>query len=255
MVWTWLLPLLLVPPSAGLLSGWLSGISMSPVVGVVIPILVGLLGAFGLPQALRSFRSSTLVDGVLSMQEIKKLDATSLTAVKLEANRLVEQPTWLPTVAGLGVLLFFGAFYLGVSVGIRDRIPQYPAISEVVTGVTLQHEERLAILKLSWGLKQVGLPTAEYVKTINDALVPVLSDKTLSPQARAQKIQTAVLYLLGESSTNNQKPDSATGTLASVYLKSSLLSKLGAIDNKLRQGFITPKQAYEELSQHVREAK
>jgi hypothetical protein len=220
---------------------------MSPVASTLIPVIVGLLGAIGFRQAAQQIQSSALADHVLKIPEVQGLTDVTQNTIRQHVIAFTGRPTWLPTIAGIGILAFFCACYLGMLFGIRNRVPQYPTLTTVLPKVTSASPVELASLyRLTWHLKSSGLPPEQYSEAMAAIFDPIFKADSADQAARTELVLGAVAQIA-------PKEASVKGlSLPDIFLKADVVSMIDSIDNKRRQNLITDKQAYEELRQHLK---
>jgi hypothetical protein len=133
------------------LLGWLTGVSKSPIVAAIAPLIFGLLALVGLGVGW-TYSSRRWADWL----------RTSVTAVL--------------------VIVFCIAFNKGVSEGSYDRVDAYQNFSTIVTasGTTLKPETYAAFHRFRLQARQADVPSGDFKAVVRDVFVPILTqeDKT-----------------------------------------------------------------------------
>jgi hypothetical protein len=149
------------------LLGWLTGVSKSPIVAAIAPLIFGLLALVGLG-----------VGWTYSNRRWADWLRTSVTAVL--------------------VIVFCIAFNKGVSEGSYDRVDAYQNFSTIVTasGTTLKPETYAAFHRFRLQARQADVPSGDFKAVVRDVFVPILTqeDKTQvdeQMQAAVRELESA----------------------------------------------------------------
>ena len=70
---SWLIPVVVTLPFMGYLTGWLVGSSKTPVVGIVLPFLFGLIGAITINSIRESIKGESYYNELMKIGEVKNL--------------------------------------------------------------------------------------------------------------------------------------------------------------------------------------
>jgi hypothetical protein len=112
---------------SGLLVGWLTGISNSPVVSTIIPLVFSLIGAFSYTFILRSKTTENIA------RRIRRLDLDESTKSKLAGLTDDGSTTsWTRAFWALGVILFSVSCYFGAQIGIADRTANFDDTTDLL---------------------------------------------------------------------------------------------------------------------------
>ncbi|MCP4643766.1 MAG: hypothetical protein GY851_25195 [bacterium] len=151
---------LLAVVSVGLFVGWLVGVSASPVVSTVLPLVFSLLGGLGLGYAAVLSRLKAANDKIEALG--KGIPANTQGAPDSEPLH-VDYPSILWSVA---VTVFCVACYWGIQEGIEDRIPPYPPLQKWLPedhDLTPGEMADAHCLRLTLQAKQVDAATASNI--------------------------------------------------------------------------------------------
>ena len=169
---SWLLPTVAFF-LVGMLIGWLTGLSNSPVTSAVIPVAFSLIGAF----------SFGLIEKTPKLEKawelISKLDLTEQTTNRL-ADAIGTKPnsTNLRSFWALSVIVFAFGCFLGVNQGIQQRAPQHPTtqglVSKVIKSKDAINEREFANLtNLHFRLIRLGTPSNVIEEIFTNSVRPI----------------------------------------------------------------------------------
>lgn len=206
------IPLVAVFPVTGYFVGWLTGSSITPVVGTLLPLVFALLGALSWKSLSEGAASRKLIE---TIQE--KLTSEEITAI---ASQLSDQRSriWLGAFWALGVTLFSIAAFLGTKAGIAVRIPQYPALNQMSNLSCVSPMDRSRLYGIRWDFLGRGIPADDATQAFQDVLVPLL---TIGDEENRQtKLDAACDHMgvrkaspqIGASNRQNGVPSPAPAT-------------------------------------------
>ena len=155
-------------PAMGALTGWLVGLSESPVVASLLPLIFGLFG--GLGYGLLGKRTSEQ----RLREKLAGLDQAMREAVETVLTTRA-RPLEMPVLWSIGVVLFCAACAVGVHFGLNARMPVYGPISQWVDVGKLQPSEGALLYGLRWKLQTAGVTDAEAAEFFGKVIKPVLA--------------------------------------------------------------------------------
>lgn len=155
-------------PAMGALTGWLVGLSNSPVLASLLPLIFGLFGALG--YGLLEKRS--LEQGL--REKLAGLDEAVRGQVEVVLG-IQRKPLAMPVLWSVGVVLFCAACAGGVYLGLDTRLPKYEPMSQWVDGQTLQPDEGALLYGLRWKLQNAGVSETEAAELFGQVIQPVLA--------------------------------------------------------------------------------
>jgi hypothetical protein len=165
----WLL-LIAVFPVAGWLTGWLVGQSRTPVVGALLPLLFGLAGALTYGLLDRSVKGQAVLKALK-----EELDPVAFEKVQPVVAEQLKESLWLPAFWALGVILFCGACYGGLRIGLSFRVPEYPPLEELMKGAQPTDKEWALLYTMRWHLQANNTPVEDVKRLFEHAIRPALS--------------------------------------------------------------------------------
>jgi len=170
--------LVAVFPVVGLFTGWTVGKSESPVVNTLLPLVFGLLGALSLGLL------DSRVRGARLAELLKSLDSD----LRERVLRLLEVPRdtslRLPAFWALGVLLFCGACYGGIRIGMASKTVAYTPLHEIEAikqdFTALGPVAKGRTYRLWWYLQSAGLPEDEARVFLATTVMPLAKEESTS---------------------------------------------------------------------------
>ena len=180
----------------GLMAGFLAGISSSPVVGSLLTVLAGFVGAIGASALERFGRNQEIkkrLEGAISSIRDKSagsdkgLDETAekqLLGV-LEPDTTAAQ---LPKQWQLGIMVFLVTLALGIPAGGWVRVLHYPTFEELLDETKVDKEKtpkkvKGAMYALYVRCKVSRLPRKDMVDLFAQVVAPMTADKDWSQSA------------------------------------------------------------------------
>lgn len=166
-----------------LIVGWVIGFfvgeSRVPVMGTLIPLIIGLLSVVSLGFFDRQATLEKVFNGIKEAQEERAIDIGTLAELK---RRLGTEPNYFTAVFWL---FWVGAFttgcYFGLQKGIHFRVPQYPAVSELVQGTKPTPYEISLLNELCWHLQSNHRSEEEVHELFQTSIKPILAEKDFEP--------------------------------------------------------------------------
>jgi len=165
--------------TTGVFIGWLVGASNSPVVYALLPLLFGLIGGFSFSRIENraqedSYRSKLigLTDDTETQEKISK------------ALGLDQKVEWVPAFWAASIMLFVGAAFVGISMGIDFRQGSTSTLSEVLernnfAASDVDAEERLALQNALFQLRAYGMDDVEIDDVFSGTLLPFVKNDSL----------------------------------------------------------------------------
>ncbi len=165
-------PLTLAFAAVGYVTGWFVGVSQTPVVGTLIPLAFGLLGALTYGLLDRASKAQAITDRLE-----KELDGTAFFTAKAVVK---EESGTSMNLAGFwagGVLLFCLTCYLGVQAGISRLVPEYPSVAQLIGNAKASPKEMAALHTLRIHLQASHVPVEETEEIFRDTIRPIFAMK------------------------------------------------------------------------------
>ncbi len=160
--------------AAGFLIGWLTGSSHTPVVATVLPLIVGLLGAYSFTMLDKTTKSLHIRDAMLKCEIDEPQVSRVLERAELPAVGKTSIPIW-----SLSIMLFCLTAYFAVQLGVSHRnhpkLPTCDLLSLLGVDLTSISElEYSAVSNLRYRMELLGLPESEISNAMRYAIAPVL---------------------------------------------------------------------------------
>lgn len=174
LVW-WIAPVVVMPIFVGYLIGWLIGASQTPVVATALPLLFGLAGALSYHLVERKVVQRQITQALHTLEVVKSLDEPVRAQMASELKQHIERPVWLPTLWSGGILLFCIFCFLGLQDGIRRRVPQYPSLNVLLSGIEITPEERAELERFRRTMQSQGVSESEFKEIVQTICVPILT--------------------------------------------------------------------------------
>ena len=155
-------------PAMGALTGWLVGLSNSPVVASLLPLIFGLFGALGYGLLEKRSLEQSLREKLAALDEAVRGQVEVVLGIQ-------HKPLAMPVLWSVGVVLFCAACAGGVYLGLDARLPKYGPMLQWVNGQTLQPAEAALLYDLRWKLQSAGVSETEASELFGQVIQPVLA--------------------------------------------------------------------------------
>lgn len=170
MQWACWLVIIAAFPCVGFFIGWFVGMSRSPVVATLLPILFGVLGAMGFGAIERRAMQQRLHDCVEDFNDNAAAKQLRTALPEIQRPSLTAPAAW-----SLGAILFCIACYFGANVGIDTRLQTYPPLNEMIANAPVTLPEKTLLHQLRWTLMDRGVSRSEAIAFFNDAVADCLA--------------------------------------------------------------------------------
>jgi hypothetical protein len=164
-----------MPAALGLLSGWLVGSSQSPVVSALLPLVFGFVGAAAYGLTERRLVAESAKERILAIPALSGLGVTDKTQIEQELGLRAIPPPWLPYLWMIGLLVYCPTCYVGVRLGVQQRIPAFPPMSQLVgDDVHPSEVEWPELYRAYWTMRANNVPPEQAKEVFEKSLVPIL---------------------------------------------------------------------------------
>ncbi len=159
---TWLIAIAVV--SAGLFTGYLMGVSSSPIAGAVFPALLGVAGAIGAGLVHKGLSAAALRESLENAHDVP----ANMKVRMLDIVQAHSASTWIPGFYAVVVVLFCLACFTGSLIGFRQRTVndagRFPTVDQVLKYYKYDEQQpaqRIAVIGLLLRCRQVNMPPSE----------------------------------------------------------------------------------------------
>lgn len=142
----WLI-IIAVFPCVGFFIGWFVGMSRSPVVGTLLPILFGVLGAMGFGAIEKRAMQKRLHDCIEEFN-----DKAAAAQLKTALPEIQRPSLAAPAAWSFGTILFCVACYFGANAGMNAKQLKYPPLADMIGNAQVTTKERGLLFKIRWTL-------------------------------------------------------------------------------------------------------
>lgn len=177
----------------GILLGWLIGVSNSPVVAAILPLVFGLVGGFGFNKMdSRLFMLSKIKAIVKADEKDKEPPSKQEKSRNLTEGAII---FWSITI-----IAFCCSIYLGANQGIKDRTGEPYSLTQMIslagmTGHQFSLDDRIishyALLKM----QAKNLSENEISDFFKHTLVPLLKDKEYLKLERSDRREKIIIII------------------------------------------------------------
>ncbi len=225
------------PACGGALIGYVVGLSDSPVVAGLIPLLIGLVSAIGYVEVRKRYEFQVAREAVAGAG----LEPEMLERVESAIGTSAAKDSLLLTFTGIGTSLFFVSCYFGLAYGIDQRLPHYE-----IPRTLLQQDspltplETMGVVRASQHLRRQRVTPGEH-----DLILNVIFEKAFKAKDGQREVQVELAsdLLQAVSLPKDGAPNDAPG----VYLKTIKTDELTGLQNEVEAGALTYEEAVKKL--------
>jgi hypothetical protein len=168
----------------GYLFGWLCGSSMTPVVAVIAPLIIGLLAGMGVaPGAIASASPVSILDSIPAFLNLGERDRS-----KIKSELSIAPNYWRLCWTAVLLYAFSSCCYFGLRVGGDGRTDPFPSMGDAMShwGRVEDMDTRLAIYQIRWRMQKAGKGGNEFWNFAYEVIDPIIGSEMKPAEQRSK---------------------------------------------------------------------